>query len=65
MQSDKPGRYGVIEQTASETDVDYVCETIRHLGYAVIDAGYESGWLEAYPMRLNAPGSATVRNTEE
>jgi len=43
MQSDKPGRYGVIEQTASETDVDYVCETIRHLGYAVIDAGYEVG----------------------
>src|SRR5882757_3669618 len=47
MQSDKPGRYGVIEQTASETDVDYICESIRHLGYAVIDAGYESGWLEA------------------
>lgn len=39
--------YGVIEQTASNTDVEYACESIRHLGYGVIDGGYESGWLDA------------------
>jgi ectoine hydroxylase-related dioxygenase (phytanoyl-CoA dioxygenase family) len=47
MQSEHSGRYGVIEQTASETDVEYACESIRHLGYAVIDGGYEPEWLAA------------------
>jgi ectoine hydroxylase-related dioxygenase (phytanoyl-CoA dioxygenase family) len=46
MQPDNARRYGVIEQTASETDVDYACESIRHLGYAVIDGGYEAAWLK-------------------
>jgi ectoine hydroxylase-related dioxygenase (phytanoyl-CoA dioxygenase family) len=40
-------RYGVIEQTTSESDVEYACESIRHLGYAVIDSGHESGRLKA------------------
>jgi ectoine hydroxylase-related dioxygenase (phytanoyl-CoA dioxygenase family) len=40
MPSDKPRQYGAIEQTVSETDVEYACESIRHLGYAVIDGGY-------------------------
>jgi ectoine hydroxylase-related dioxygenase (phytanoyl-CoA dioxygenase family) len=47
MQSDGPGRYGVNEQTVSETDTDFACESIRHLGYAVIDGGYEPAWLDA------------------
>ncbi len=38
-------RYGVIEQTVSETDIAYACESIRQLGYAVIDGGYEQAWL--------------------
>jgi ectoine hydroxylase-related dioxygenase (phytanoyl-CoA dioxygenase family) len=46
MPSDKPRRYGAIEQTVSETDVEYACESIRHLGYAVIDGGYELRWLK-------------------
>jgi ectoine hydroxylase-related dioxygenase (phytanoyl-CoA dioxygenase family) len=47
MQADKSGRYGVTEQTASTTDAEYAVESIRHLGYAVVDGGYESGWLES------------------
>jgi len=47
MQPEIPKRYGVIEQTASGTDVAYACESIRHLGYAVIDGGYDPEWLEA------------------
>jgi ectoine hydroxylase-related dioxygenase (phytanoyl-CoA dioxygenase family) len=39
-------RYGVIEQTASSTDVEYACESIRHLGFGVISGGYRSQWLE-------------------
>jgi ectoine hydroxylase-related dioxygenase (phytanoyl-CoA dioxygenase family) len=40
-------RYGVIEQTASTTDVEYVCESIRHVGYGVVDGGYSSSELDA------------------
>src|SRR5260370_4009153 len=54
MQPELVKRYGVIEQTASENDVEYACEAIRHLGYAVIDGGYEPG-------RLNAMSEAFER----
>ena len=47
MQSEQSSRYGVIEQTTSETDIDYACESIRHLGYAVIGGGYNPEWLAA------------------
>lgn len=47
MQPEHFNRYGVIEQTACETEIDYACESLRHLGYAVINAGYGSGWLQA------------------
>jgi ectoine hydroxylase-related dioxygenase (phytanoyl-CoA dioxygenase family) len=40
-------RYGVIEQTASTTDVEYACESIRHLGYGTLDGGYSPQWLGA------------------
>ena len=46
MPSDRPRRYGAIEQTVSETDVEFACESIRHLGYAVVDGGYELRWLQ-------------------
>lgn len=47
MQLKAPRRYGVIEQTSSDDDVAYACESIRQLGYAVIDGGYETPWLDA------------------
>jgi ectoine hydroxylase-related dioxygenase (phytanoyl-CoA dioxygenase family) len=47
MQPDNPRRYGVIEQTAADTDIAYACESIRHLGYGVIDGGFEPKWLAA------------------
>jgi ectoine hydroxylase-related dioxygenase (phytanoyl-CoA dioxygenase family) len=39
-------RYGVIEQTASGTDVDFACESIRHLGYGIIGGDYRQQWLD-------------------
>jgi hypothetical protein len=47
MPPEAPKRYGVIEQTASVTDIDYACETIQHLGYGLINGGYKPQWLEA------------------
>jgi len=46
MRPDISKRYGVIEQTVSESDVAHACESIRHLGYAVIDGGYRSEWVK-------------------
>lgn len=40
-------RYGVLEQTTSDTDVDYVCEAIQRLGYGILDGGYSSNWIAA------------------
>jgi hypothetical protein len=47
MRGESAQRYGVIEQTASGTDVEQACESIRHLGFAAIDGGYSPRWLEA------------------
>jgi ectoine hydroxylase-related dioxygenase (phytanoyl-CoA dioxygenase family) len=47
MQSSDTRRYGVIGQTVSDTDVTYACESIRRLGYGVIDGGYDKSALAA------------------
>jgi ectoine hydroxylase-related dioxygenase (phytanoyl-CoA dioxygenase family) len=46
-QREIPGRYGVIEQATSNTDVEFACESIRHLGYGIVDGGYAPAWLAA------------------
>ena len=46
-QTEIPARYGVTEQTTSRTDVEQVCEQVRHLGYGIIDGGYELSWLSS------------------
>ncbi|MGY4377961.1 ectoine hydroxylase-related dioxygenase (phytanoyl-CoA dioxygenase family) [Bradyrhizobium sp. i1.3.6] len=43
--SDVPRRYGVLEQAQSSNDVEWTCESIRQLGYGVIDGGYSREWL--------------------
>jgi len=48
MQPGNSGRYGVIEQTISNTEVEQACESIRHLGYGIIDGGYEPAWLASF-----------------
>jgi ectoine hydroxylase-related dioxygenase (phytanoyl-CoA dioxygenase family) len=53
MQPGTLKRYGVIEQAASGSDVEASCESIRHLGYAVIDGGYEAGWLNSISEALD------------
>ncbi|WGR96193.1 phytanoyl-CoA dioxygenase family protein [Bradyrhizobium sp. ISRA443] len=45
MQHNPPRRYGVIEQVKSENDIERACESIRQLGYGVIDGGYDVEWL--------------------
>lgn len=44
-QREIPRRYGVIEQATSNTDVERACESIRHLGYGIVDGGYAPAWL--------------------
>lgn len=41
-----PSRYGVLEQTESLTWIDNAIESVRTLGYAVLDGGYDRAWLE-------------------
>jgi ectoine hydroxylase-related dioxygenase (phytanoyl-CoA dioxygenase family) len=41
-------RYGVTEQISTTTDVDCACESLRRLGYAVIDGGYDANILSAF-----------------
>jgi len=45
MQDNPPRLYGVNEQTKSESDVERACESIRQLGYGIIDGGYDAEWL--------------------
>ena len=45
MRPEPSKKYGVIEQTSSNTDVEYACETIQRLGYGVVDGGYTPKWL--------------------
>ncbi len=47
MQSDHTRRYGVIRQTVSDGDIDSVAESIRRLGYGIIDGGYDDTALAA------------------
>jgi ectoine hydroxylase-related dioxygenase (phytanoyl-CoA dioxygenase family) len=47
MQQSTPSRYGVIEQTASASDIDNAVESLRHLGYAVVDSGWDQRSLDA------------------
>jgi hypothetical protein len=42
-----PRRYGVVEQTESNTDVDYACENIRQLGFGILEGGYSQEWLSS------------------
>ncbi|MGY4596904.1 ectoine hydroxylase-related dioxygenase (phytanoyl-CoA dioxygenase family) [Bradyrhizobium sp. GM22.5] len=39
-QNDAPRRYGISEQVQSTNEVERTCESIRQLGYGVIDGGY-------------------------
>ncbi len=45
MTDDHPNRYGVIQQTRADDDVERTCESICQLGYGVIDGGYSHEWL--------------------
>ncbi|OAF01215.1 phytanoyl-CoA dioxygenase [Bradyrhizobium centrolobii] len=40
MQNEVPRRYGILEQAQSTNEVERTCESIRQLGYGVIDGGY-------------------------
>jgi Phytanoyl-CoA dioxygenase (PhyH) len=62
MQPTSPPRYGVSEQTASDNEIEYACESIRHLGYAVIEGGYQSGWRD---MLSEAFESARLRHASQ
>jgi ectoine hydroxylase-related dioxygenase (phytanoyl-CoA dioxygenase family) len=56
MQGADTSRYGVIGQTVSDTDVAYACESIRRLGYAVIDGGYDKDALASLSAAFERAG---------
>ncbi len=41
-------RYGILEQIQSTTDLDAACESLRLLGYAIVDGGYDSEQLARF-----------------
>jgi ectoine hydroxylase-related dioxygenase (phytanoyl-CoA dioxygenase family) len=45
--NDPPRRYGVLEQLQPTNEVERTCESIRQLGYGVIDGGYDREQLAA------------------
>ncbi|TCR69995.1 phytanoyl-CoA dioxygenase family protein [Bosea sp. BK604] len=47
-------RYGVREQTLSETAVDHAIEQLRLLGYAIVDGGYSSAELVQLSQKFDA-----------
>jgi ectoine hydroxylase-related dioxygenase (phytanoyl-CoA dioxygenase family) len=47
MPSEHTRHYGVLRQTVSDTEIDQVAESIRRLGYGVVDAGYDDDSLAA------------------
>jgi hypothetical protein len=47
-------RYGVNEQTQSSTDVDRTCESIRQLGFGLIESGYDCEWLANLSEAFNS-----------
>jgi hypothetical protein len=53
MQHNPPRRYGVSDQTRSDTDVERACEQIRQLGYGVIDGGYDIEWLSSLSLAFD------------
>jgi ectoine hydroxylase-related dioxygenase (phytanoyl-CoA dioxygenase family) len=46
-------RYGVLGQTATGSGVDRAVESIRILGYAVIQGGYDQAWIERLSTSFN------------
>jgi ectoine hydroxylase-related dioxygenase (phytanoyl-CoA dioxygenase family) len=56
-QNDVPRRYGVLEQTQAANEIDRTCESIRQLGYGVVDGGYG-------PQQLSALADAFDRAHE-
>jgi ectoine hydroxylase-related dioxygenase (phytanoyl-CoA dioxygenase family) len=56
MQPADTKRYGVIGQTVSDSDVAYACESIRRLGYAVIDGGYGEAALASLSAAFERAG---------
>jgi ectoine hydroxylase-related dioxygenase (phytanoyl-CoA dioxygenase family) len=47
MQPAAPRRYGVIRQNEPADDIDLACESLRQLGYAVVDASLDAATLAA------------------
>jgi ectoine hydroxylase-related dioxygenase (phytanoyl-CoA dioxygenase family) len=47
LHRDIPRRYGVAEQTTATSDIDYACESLHLLGYAIVDCRYSPEWLES------------------
>lgn len=62
MQSHGLRKYGIISELKASTDVDYATESLRRLGYAVVDGGYTTTELASFSEAFDR---ARARSTDE
>lgn len=61
--SSVPSRYGVLEQTKTQSAIDCAAESLSILGYAVVEGGYDSGQLESLAAAFErAHAAATAKH---
>src|SRR5215216_1166185 len=61
MSSSVPtSRYGVLEQTTTQTELDCAVESLKILGYAVIGGGYDSGQIESFATAFERAHAKTA-----
>ena len=49
--------YGINERVAADSDIDAAVESLRTLGYAVVDGGYSAGDLSGFSQGSAAPAA--------
>lgn len=54
-------RYGVISQNEPANEVEYAIESLRHLGFAVIDGGYPLAALEGLRAAFDAARARAIK----
>jgi hypothetical protein len=58
-------RYGVLAQTEPADEMEYAVESLRHLGFAVIDGGYSPEALDGFRTAFDAARARTHRQYGE
>jgi ectoine hydroxylase-related dioxygenase (phytanoyl-CoA dioxygenase family) len=65
--------YGILERTPSENVIDIVAESVKNLGYAILDSGLDASEIKSISDEFNRTrsqyialhGESTLKNTDE